>query len=141
MLKPTEHVRCIWLSPPPLGAMSTASRLAPPHALTMSVSWCSRARAGGRAGSDVGVVREDRGDASGGVGARHAAHAGAAVVELWRGGRRDGSAGGGGVRADVPLVGWEGGYALGEVADGMVMGFGGDLSGLVGEGKIGRAHV
>ena len=77
-----------------------------------------RARASGRAGGDVGVVREDRGDAGGGVGARHAVHAGAAVVELWRGGRHDGSAGGGGVRADVALVGWEGGYALGEVADG-----------------------
>ena len=76
-------------------------------------------------------MREDRGDASGGVGARHAAHAGAAVVELWRGGRRDGSAGGGGVRADVPLVGWEGGYALGEVADGVECG----LSGLVVEGR------
>lgn len=39
------------------------------------------------------------------------------------------------MRADVPLVGWEGGYALGEVADGVVMGFGGGLSGLVGEGR------
>ena len=29
-------------------------------------------------------MREDRGDAGDGVGARHAAHAGAAVVELWR---------------------------------------------------------
>ena len=68
-------------------------------------------------------MREDRGGAGGGVGAHHAAHAGAAVVELWRGGRRDGSARGG-VRADVSLVGWEGGYALGEVADGVVIGFG-----------------
>jgi hypothetical protein len=39
------------------------------------------------------------------------------------------------VRADVPLVGWEGGYALGEVADGVVMGFGGGPSGLVREGR------
>lgn len=51
------------------------------------------------------------------------------------GGRRDGSAGGGGVRADVPLVGWEGGYALGEVADGVVMGLEWGISGLVGEGR------
>ena len=80
-------------------------------------------------------MRGDRGDAGGGVGARHAAHAGAAVVELWRGGRRDGSAGGGGVRADVALVGWEGGYALGEVADGVVMGLEWGISGLVGEGR------
>ena len=35
------------------------------------------------------------------------------------------------MRADVPLVGWEGGYALGEVADGVVMGFEGGL----GEGR------
>ena len=35
------------------------------------------------------------------------------------------------MRADVPLVGWEGGYALGEVADGVECG----LSGLVVEGR------
>ena len=70
-------------------------------------------------------MREDRGGAGGGVGARHVAHAGAAVVELWRGGRRDGGAPGG-VRADVALVGWEGGYALGEVADDVVGGHGGE---------------
>lgn len=44
---------------------------------------------------DVGVVREDRGDAGGGAGARHAAYASAAVVELWWGGCRDRGAPGG----------------------------------------------
>lgn len=99
----------------------------------MSVSRWSRARAGGRAGGDVGVVREDRGDAGGGVGARHVAHAGAPWWNCGEEGAVMEAPEGGG--AGVALVGWQGGYALGEVADGVVMGFGGGLSRLMGEGR------